>query len=917
MIYPNEKTNSLDSKAVLKRFLEIFLTLTLLIIVAALVVFQTETNSAQAIIAENESQTLDLQAQVIGSNFKNIISDVRFLARLSDAQSLANDPNDDTARWKLNQDLFIFARQMQVYNRIQFFDSAGTELVRANYIDSAPALWPDDASQSKSNRADLDATLSLNQNEIYISPFELNSDQPPKPVIRFGTPVFDRAGVKRGVLLVNYVGVVLLDNLKYTSTQSAGTVMMLNADGYFLIGPTPADEWGFMYPDPRSHTFSAIYPGEDPQISREAGQFTDSAGLFTFKTVYPLADGLQTMVAREKSPDLPAAQKGSRDYHWKIVSRVPPEVLAMRGRQVTQTLIPLALAALVILGYGSYLLARAIVRRQHVEEALHEQFGFLEKLLDTIPNPVWFKDLTGIYRGCNKAYEDFYGLTRTRLIGKTAEDIHPKEIAARYRELDEALLRSPGIQQQEATARRADGIVREVVLSKATYTTTEGKLAGIVGVILDITERKQMEVQVAQLKQFNESIVQGMTEGIVMDDADGKIVFVNPATAAMLGYAENELIGQHWSAVASPDQQEIVRNSNKKRALGEKSQYEIEITRKDGTRVTTLVSGKPRYENGQYVGTLAVFTDITERKTAEERLRQFSRAVEQSPASIVITDTDGNIQYVNPKFLRVTGYTFEEALGKNPRVLKSGETPSEEYKKLWDTITAGGEWHGEFHNKKKNGEMYWESASISAITDDKGKVTRFLAVKEDITARKEMERKLAEERNQLDTILNNLPAMVFIKDREGRYIFSNREHIRLLGGTQLSDVVGKTSDAFFPSDLSANVRNDDKQVFEFGTAINNQEETSIDPQTGQLLVRLTTKVPLRDVAGNIVGLLGIARDITERKRAEEVLRESEERFRAVAESAHDAIVTTDSSGVVVGWNRGAQEMFGYDTNEIV
>jgi PAS domain S-box-containing protein len=137
---------------------------------------------------------------------------------------------------------------------------------------------------------------------------------------------------------------------------------------------------------------------------------------------------------------------------------------------------------------------------------------------------------------------------------------------------------------------------------------------------------------------------------------------------------------------------------------------------------------------------------MKDRKTAEEalrtseaRLRQLSQAIEQSPVSIIITDTAGVIQYVNPKCIEVTGYTLEEVRGQTPRLLKSGHTRPEEYQRLWATIIAGGEWEGEFHNKKKNGDYFWEAAKISPIIDEAGNITHFLAVKEDITARKEAE----------------------------------------------------------------------------------------------------------------------------------------------------------------------------------
>ncbi len=132
--------------------------------------------------------------------------------------------------------------------------------------------------------------------------------------------------------------------------------------------------------------------------------------------------------------------------------------------------------------------------------------------------------------------------------------------------------------------------------------------------------------------------------------------------------------------------------------------------------------------------------DITQAKKNEDELRKLYRAVEQSPATVVITDRNGSIEYVNPKFVQLTGYSFSEAIGKNPRILKSGVQGTDFYKNLWETILSGQEWRGEFHNKKKNGELYWEFASISPIRDFKGHITNFIAVKEDIT-----QRKLAEE----------------------------------------------------------------------------------------------------------------------------------------------------------------------------
>jgi len=150
--------------------------------------------------------------------------------------------------------------------------------------------------------------------------------------------------------------------------------------------------------------------------------------------------------------------------------------------------------------------------------------------------------------------------------------------------------------------------------------------------------------------------------------------------------------------------------------------------------------------------------DLTEapRRFATEQLRMLSCAVEQNPCSIIITDTRGNIEYVNHKFTKLTGYIPEEVLGQNPRILNSGKTPPEEYKRMWNTITSGSEWHGEFQNKKKNGELYWVHATLSPIKDANGIVTHFLAVIEDINERKHLETKLADmaDRDPLTNLFN-------------------------------------------------------------------------------------------------------------------------------------------------------------------
>jgi len=161
-------------------------------------------------------------------------------------------------------------------------------------------------------------------------------------------------------------------------------------------------------------------------------------------------------------------------------------------------------------------------------------------------------------------------------------------------------------------------------------------------------------------------------------------------------------------------------------------------------------------ENGFLTRIWGTQTDVTELREKETEIRKLSRAIEQSPVSIIITDTSGNIEYANPKFSNVTGYSAREVKGKNPRILKSGDKSPDEYKELWQTISSGNEWQGEFHNKKKNGNLFWESALITPIKNDKGEITHFLAIKQDITEQKHNGEKLKQSLKEKEVMLREI-----------------------------------------------------------------------------------------------------------------------------------------------------------------
>jgi diguanylate cyclase (GGDEF)-like protein/PAS domain S-box-containing protein len=240
--------------------------------------------------------------------------------------------------------------------------------------------------------------------------------------------------------------------------------------------------------------------------------------------------------------------------------------------------------------------------------------------------------------------------------------------------------------------------------------------------------------------------------------------------------------------------------------------------------------------------------------------------VESSSACIVITDHTGSIEYVNPIFEQITGYSQADVIGQNPDILQSGLTPPEAYRDLWDTISSGHEWQGEFINAKKNDQIYIESAKIAPVFDAKGNITHYVAVKEDITQRRKLENALEKISEEMTIILDALPAWVFYKDKENRFIRVNRafaETMQMpkekLEGVSLYDL--------YPKDLADQYWKDDLQVINSGKS--KQKIVEPIPLSDGIHWVQTEKMPFFDSQGEIIGVVGFTIDITERKRLED------------------------------------------------
>ena len=258
--------------------------------------------------------------------------------------------------------------------------------------------------------------------------------------------------------------------------------------------------------------------------------------------------------------------------------------------------------------------------RKQAEEAQRSQVFFLQQLLDSIPPPVFYKDIQGVYLGCNKAYLEFMGLAKDQIVEKTVFDLAPKDLAELYLKADTELFNNPGVQVYETSVSHADGSRHDVIFNKATYVGSDGNIAGLVGVILDITERKRVE---RILLRQNEALEQSI-DGIAMIGLDNDILYVNPAWAAMHAYTPDELKGVNLSIFHTPEQMENEVLPCLK-AAREKGSYRAEIghRKKDGTIFPTRMSCVGLKDTqGNPIGQVVFSRDITEELRLESLLRQ-------------------------------------------------------------------------------------------------------------------------------------------------------------------------------------------------------------------------------------------------------------------------------------------------------
>jgi PAS domain S-box-containing protein len=566
-----------------------------------------------------------------------------------------------------------------------------------------------------------------------------------------------------------------------------------------------------------------------------------------------------------------------------------------------------------------------ITERQRVVDALRESQALFQSLVSQMHAGLFRKDGEGRFVAVNPAFCQLKGLRAEEILGKTPKELDDYErakeaagllkqpsrqrmLAAQGTDHHERIMRTGEIIEVEEAYARPNGKVEYFHAVKTPVFDAKGRVIGSQGMQFDITERKRAAEAAAQEQARFKLVFDSMPVGIAyyIEQPNGQHTrIINDAHLKICGLTrEQDRIPGIYRKITHPEddarQQQLVAGLGPDRTG--KYAMEKRYLRPDGQVVWVAFTFLGRKRPDGNFEQLTTVVDITERKRAEEQLRQLSSAVKHSPVSIVITDRDGNIEYVNPKFTAVTGYSSQEVIGRNPRILKSGETPAATYQQMWQTIMADREWRGEFHNRKKNGELFWESASISAILDDSGEIAHFVAVKEDITGVKRDREKLQQRESFLSAIAENQPGLLWLKDANGRVLMVNQSFSKACGRSDPAQVQGLTDFDLHPRDQAEKYRADDERVMAAGQPIVVEEKIVIG---GKSVWHETFKAPVRDDQGRMIGTTGFALNITARKQAEQQLLEAFNFNHKIITDASVGIVAYKASGQCVLANEAA------------
>lgn len=569
---------------------------------------------------------------------------------------------------------------------------------------------------------------------------------------------------------------------------------------------------------------------------------------------------------------------------------------------------------------------RDITDQKRAAAMLVEERTLLRTLIDAIPDYIYVKDTKSRFTLANKALlKDIAAATTETIIGKTDFDLAPVEVAQSYFDVERKVLENEAtVISHEEVITTPSGEQRYISSTKVPLHDASGKLIGLVGIGRDITEQKQAELALAEERNLLRSIIDQIPDYVFTKDIDSRFTLINQAASNGFGLTFAELAGKtdfdflpaELARFYFTQEQEIIRS-------GAPLIHYEELVNNLVTGPQWLDSTKVPLRNveGNIVGLVCVVRVIDERKAFEQALADerniLSTIIETMPDYIFAKDAQGRFWFSNQATLRGFGLgSWKAVVGKTDFDYLPYEQ-AQQYFEEEQRILQGGPpmMNAERLSVTKEFGQIWLSMTKVRLTSVSGQNLGLLCVYHDITERKLAEQALAEHHHLLQSVIDHLPDFVYVKDLQGNYILDNISHARSVGKTP-AEMVGRGDSDFFPVEMAEGFLRDDIYVCETGRPLLNHEERSLNVD-GQPVWMITNKVPFRDSAGKIIGLIGQTYDITERKLAELILKRERDFSDAVFNSMSALMVVFDTEGRIVRFNHTCEQLTGYKSAEVL
>ena len=396
----------------------------------------------------------------------------------------------------------------------------------------------------------------------------------------------------------------------------------------------------------------------------------------------------------------------------------------------------------------------------------------------------------------------------------------------------------------------------------------------------EITTRRGMEEALGENERRYRHLVENITETLYTTDLQGVLTYVSPSIQTVSGFIPAELVGRHFTEIAVPEDRSLLTQVFTKRLCGKTGKLEWRLLHQTGEYRWIHSSSQPMRSADKVIGIQGMLMDITERKQMEEALRESEARLQIALGALQAGVWEHNLTTRRVHWDERTYRLFDlvpysvELTIEDVMAFILPEDRNVKLPAYQQAVATGDIWKEEYRITWADGSLHWIYAVGEIFRNDKGEAAQILGINFDITERKQMETAVAEERNLLQVLINTIPEYIYVKDTHRRFLLANNACVRALGLSTLDELLGRTDNDLFPSELAEQYSTSEVELLASGKAVINQEEESLNRQTGEPIWSLVTKVPLRDLQGKLIGLVGFSHDITERKQSEKAIQKA-------------------------------------------